>query len=346
MKPLRTTPFIIALLAIAIGFTACDKEEPIDPPAPVDRTVKEAQVAMGADYEHQVFFSLQDSAIVSTNSRYAWDLKFEAQQGGYKVKLNTAKKMGAHNMGDIRFDSIVDPEQVNDWEYDFHTGDMDRTAVGEWGQYQNNDVVSNNHVYLLDLGEDLQGNHLGYQKIKFESMVDGKYSIRYANMDNTKEHTVTVDKESDKNFVYLSLDGSGAQKTIEPASNSWELLFTMYTHIFYESPDNIPQQVDTIPYLVTGVLTNPARVSVALDTVNTFNNITIENIDTYSFNDNINAIGYDWKLFDFYNVSYTIVPGRTYVIKTEEGAYYKLQFTDFYNDQGLKGHPKFEYARL
>ena len=99
--------------------------------------------------------------------------------------------------------------------------------------------------------------------------------------------------------------------------------------------------------MVTGVLTNYLNnVLVTKDSINSFEKININMIADYQFSDNQDEIGYNWKTFDFDNQVYSIKSGITYVIKDVTNRYFKMRFTDFYNDIGEKGHPKFEIQEL
>jgi hypothetical protein len=136
-------------------------------------------------------------------------------------------------------------------------------------------------------------------------------------------------------------------KIIAPERDAWDLQFTMYTHIFNETPDNIEQPDTLIPYLVTGVLQNPNGVAVAEHFEKPFAEITLGEAMSLVFDeDNIDVIGYDWKYFNFEAVTYDVLPNRVYIIRDTEGYLYKLQFIDFYSTTGEKGHPKFEFQRL
>ena len=56
-------------------------------------------------------------------------------------------------------------------------------------------------------------------------------------------------------------------------------------------------------------------------------------------------IGFDWKYYDF-NLGYIIYPDRYYLLKDEDGFYFKIRFIDFYDPSGNKGTATFEYQRL
>ena len=74
--------------------------------------------------------------------------------------------------------------------------------------------------------------------------------------------------------------------------------------------------------------------------------VTYENILDVQLTDDLDEIGYDWKIFDFENGKYIIDVQRVFIVKSTEGFYYKLRFIDFYNQDGLKGYPKFEFQKL
>jgi hypothetical protein len=156
-----------------------------------------------------------------------------------------------------------------------------------------------------------------------------------------------VKKDNNYSFVYFSFDNGGQVKNIAPRKDLWDLEFTMYTHIFSETPDNIQQPDTLIPYLVTGVLQNPDGVAVGELFNRPFADITLdEAMNQILEEDAIDVIGYDWKYFNFDAVTYDVIPNRAYIIRDTEGYLYKLQFIDFYSITGEKGFPKFQFQRL
>jgi hypothetical protein len=63
----------------------------------------------------------------------------------------------------------------------------------------------------------------------------------------------------------------------------------------------------------------------------------------------LDAIGYNWKTFGgFGNATgdYQIFSNFNYIIKDSKSMLYKMRFISFYDDQGRKGSPKFEFRRL
>ena len=124
---------------------------------------------------------------------------------------------------------------------------------------------------------------------------------------------------------------------IEPNMSDWDLLFSQYLHIFPNPPT---------PYLVTGILINNSTLSVALDTINSFENINYTEVNQYDFNQERDFIGYNWKIYNFDSQSYTVKTDITYIVKDISNRYFKMHFIDFHNDDGEKGYPKFEIQEL
>jgi hypothetical protein len=198
---------------------------------------------------------------------------------------------------------------------------------------------------VIDRGYDATGNLRGIRKIVFQEVTDSTYSFRYANLDGSNENTFTIFKDPTRNLICFSFDEGGKQLNLEPPKEDWDLLFTQYTTLLYTD------EGDPYPYLLTGVITNPAGVLVAQDTIYDFISIDFDKAKSLIYSDALDEIGYDWKdpVGDVSsgNVTYVIVEGRYYVVLDTEGFYYKLRFISFYNlDNGEKGYPTFEFQRL
>lgn len=157
-------------------------------------------------------------------------------------------------------------------------------------------------------------------------------------MNGQNEQSVELDIKpyTDKNYVYYSIaDGQAVDR--EPASETRDILFTRY----------IAMIEGTTPYTVTGVL-NVFNTDVAEYTsvAPEFEQWNMEDVDTSR-----SVIGYDWKNpqgdVETGDVTYTMLSPLSYIIREKDkNIFYKLGFTDFYNENGRKGYPSFEYQRL
>jgi hypothetical protein len=145
-----------------------------------------------------------------------------------------------------------------------------------------------------------------------------KWQLKYANLDGSDEQTIFIEGEAyaSKNFMYFNLDSNELMDR-EPASNDWELEFTK----FYDY---------TIPYNVTGVTVNSARVvGYQVDYVD---QSTFVDYDETLFNDSLTVIGSNWKSFN--GAGYSVDEDRVYFLKvfdgeTSDSSYWKLHFTGF-----------------
>jgi hypothetical protein len=81
-----------------------------------------------------------------------------------------------------------------------------------------------------------------------------------------------------------------------------------------------------------------------------FQSINRDAVQSLEFTTIQDEIGYDWKDVTgdvtSGNISYVIIEGLNYIIRDQEGFYYKLRFISFYNNEGEKGYPTFEYQKL
>ncbi len=324
MNKIKTT----YLLLIVIFLSACLKEEtPV--PAPVPGNVETMQIEIGYPYTNQVYYDCGTNSVVKTNIKYDWDISFECDTNGYHVLVNTAKGIFVSNQGIVPFSSVTSVTGVN-WLWDAPSGNLDSTAFGSW--------QNSNNIFIVDRQFDANGGHLGYKKVQLLTVNNQSYTFKYANLDGTDEVTYTIHKDPNRNFIHFNFDNGGQALPLEPNKEDWDLLFTNHYHKF----SNLP-----MPFVLTQVLSNiHNEVTVAEDNANNFTNITLLDTSNYNFTSVLDEIGYDWKIRNSQDNSFTIDGNKSYLIKTTEELFYKIRFIDFYNDAGNKGFPKFEIQKL
>lgn len=305
-------------------FTSCIKDEiPVDPHNPGDVLLNSYE--MGTDYRYNAYYDFGSNSFVYEHLKTDWDLGFETGSEGWRIVLNNAKAMNAGRSPEVDFASVTDTVGVA-WESDASSWNLDETAIGNWQE--------SNGVYCIDRGFSYDGTHQGYQKLEIQSVNQAYYTIRYANLDGSNERTAQVPKDDDSyNFTFYSFDSHDITE-IEPEKETWDLVFRQYTHRFD----------DGVVYLVNGVLSNSHNVEVAEVFDKDFTEVQFDDIQNATFSADNDIIGYDWKTFN--GNDFDIHPEQVYIVKTTEGLYYKLRFTDFYNEQGDKGTPTFEMQAL
>lgn len=320
---IKTIKYLILIL-LSVVFFSCEKEElPI--PAHDPGGVITNSVTMETDYRYQLFFDLETNTMVKKNLKTDWDLGFETSSTGDKIVLNSAKYMKAANTQQTNFAGIIDTTGYT-FSIDMPSGSLDSTAIGNW---------TANNVYIIDRGFNELGAHQGFGKIEFIAVNPTEFSVHFSNLDGTNDVSMNIPKDNDYNFVFLSL--SGGIVSVEPPKEDWDIAFTQYTHFYHN---------DQTTYLVAGCLGNRNKVELAPIFDKDFSNITINDITNYSFSQNINTIGFEWKEYNFSTGKYIVFSDKNYIIKSTEGKYYKLHFIDFYDGLGIKGTPTFEFQEL
>ncbi len=329
----------VTIGVFALGLISCEKEEqPVEKKyVPGDQTI--ASVYLQSGYKYQVFYDLESNAEITQNLKTSWDLGFECGPGGYHVKLNSSKKMKVWSSGETNF-SALESNSGAKWSWDNPNGSMDSTAIGEWAERNGGDFVSNNEVLVLDLGLDLEGDPIGYKKIQILGLENNQYTVKVADLSGENEFIKTIPKDDDYNFMFLSIGNQGEIVTVEPPKDDWDLVFTRYTHTFYDENNN------PLPYVVTGILINSYSTSVHQDTIFGFNNVNLEIVEDFEYLYNHNTIGYDWKTYDYDARGYIMHPEKNYLIKNRVGNYFKFHVIDFYNESAQPGNIKFEFQKL
>tara|TARA_B100000809_G_C15125174_1_gene525928 strand:- start:230 stop:1180 length:951 start_codon:yes stop_codon:yes gene_type:complete len=311
----------INLIITILFITACEKQE-----SPIYKhetgEIIISQVELGKNYTQQVYFDLETNAIVSQNNKEDWDLSFESSENGSHILLNSSKAMAIIPFENTAFNQVYFTEQ-EDWRYDATSGNLDSTAIGDW----------NNKVILIDRGYSSEGDKIGYSRFTIEQNKEGNFAIKYQNLPEEEIQTYTVKKDKAYHFVQFSFDHGQVQ--YEPKKNTFDLIFTQYTHLFEENT----------PYLVTGILTN-LKMEIAEINSPDFTAITMDDLTDLEFNNDRNNIGYNWKVYNYDDGTYSIFTEKIYIIKTNESFFYKLHFIDYYNQNGEKGTPTFEFQRL
>jgi len=320
---------ILLLFSAVLTLVACEKEElPIDP---VDRgEVKTLQVEMGNTYGTQLWVDLESGSVVASQSRTSWDIAFEGSGENGFVFLNGAKFVKAA-LSDKSWEETKSTSGLQ-FNIDRSNGRTDSLAIGDWQKHRK--------IIVIDRGFDDNSALLGAVKMELISLENGVYTFRYAKLNGTEERTATVPVDSRYNMLMYSFT-THALVTNQPQKDQYDLFFSQYSTILYETGSTVP-----VDYLVNGVLLNPANVSGLYVKEYTFEQLTREIVESLTLSTDLDVIGYNWKAYNFDSGTYVVDPVKTYVVKNRKGFFYKLHFIDFYNTKGEKGAPKMEYQRL
>lgn len=292
---------------------------------------------MTSSYTNQIYYNLAENTTVKTNIFANWDIGFACSDTSWNIVLNNAKNMLGGNSFLKEFSEVTD-ESNYELRFDRSDGNPDSLAFTGWYSTDGDSAVSNGYVFLVDRGWDENFNSLELKKIQIELPTQDSYLVRYADLNGDNEETVTIQKDSTLNYICFSFDTGIVDA--EPPKEDWTLRFTFY-RTWYQDNEGIFQ-----PYTVTGALLNPHKVKAMKDTTMNFTDIDLAFAQNLPLSKNLDIIGFDWKLYDFEGNFYTVQDQWNYVIEDEEGYFYRLHFVDFYNDNGEKGYPTFQFSRL
>lgn len=323
----KLTLVITGSCLIALG--SCIKGETPVPRHPSGNVIV-AAADMDPTYKYQVYYNLKERRVVGVNLKTIWDIGFETAPDGWRVTLNTAKSMFALRVAASDFVAVSAADTAGfavKKQWDSPTGASDSTAIGDWR--------TDKPTYLIDRGYDEMGRPQGFMKMQLLAADKAGYRIRFADLNSAGDTTITVTKDTVYNRVFLSF-ASRAQVAVEPPKTDWDIVFTQYTHIFYN------EQPPT-PYLVTGCLLNSYNTAAIADT-SAFDAIDWAAANRLPLSVQADAIGYNWKTYN--GVSYVVNSGITYLVRDARNLWYKLRFTGFYNNAGQKGCPQWEYKEL
>ena len=318
----------IGAVVLTIILTSCVKDEL--PVQPRDRGgLSEAQVCIGTDQAAQVWYDIGTASVVREGSKMDHDLAFECGADGWRVRLNGARLMRSVRTSFTSFAVPLDTTgMATQWQVDGPDGSADSTAIGDWRTAPT--------VYAIDLGYNTVGLHMGVKQLLMLAVDAQAYTFTLADADGGGVDTFAVYKDYSRPAVYFSIS-AGTQVDIAPPLGSFDLVFTQYTHRFTDPP---------IAYLVTGAVLGNSGARVAELHAPDFAAIALSDTVLHPFTSAEDAIGYDWKLYDFDTGTYIVDPTRAFILQDREGYFYKLHFIDYYNDMGERGCPTFEVVAL
>ena len=281
-------------------------------------------ITMGADYAHDIFYSFENGEVKS-EPRANWDLAFQTASFSSSILINdgSGAVLKTYPDGDTSDWNSLDTAGYSQWPAMYnHENDWQESAferfAGEhpdygWGKYN-----MNTHDVIGDSLYVLKTSNGSFKKVWIEKKVstENTYYFRYADLDGSNEQNVelNINPYTDKNFVYYSLANDQVVDR-EPASDSWDILFTRY----------IAMLQGATPYPVTGVQSNFNTGVAEYTSVDPdFEQWNMEDLDTSR-----SVIGHDWKEFDMSNFTYIVDDSTLFFTTSQSGAIYKLRFTKF-----------------
>lgn len=280
-------------------------------------------VSTHAGNADQVWYSLQNGE-VGRAPLNEWDLAFEMTGFSSSIRVNTTKGLVVYetpvaiedwdalqtvdSANWTRVDNSDSSWSVSALNHGNNLSDPDGFNVG-WGNYNvATHVITGTKVYAINFPDNT------WKKLRIDYLANSIYSFAYSSLDGTDFYQEQLVKSdfTGKNFGYWSFT-TNATLNREPATVSWDLLFTKYTGF-------VPT-----PYGVSGVLQNKNVTALQVNGVPT----SEADWNSAPFSANMNILGSDWKRYDFDLNQYAIVTDTTYFVKDIPGNIWKIVFTGY-----------------
>jgi hypothetical protein len=281
-------------------------------------------VIMLPGYANEIYYSMANGEIASV-PRNQWDIAFRTPKMSSSIMINEGAGVMLYTYpnSDTTGWATVDTSGITGWTPmynsmdDWENGAFSRNATGHpdygWAIYNSvtHDLVADS-LFVIKLRD---GSFRKLWIVRKYSVAD-LYNFRFANLDGSAEANITVDCNPyvSKNFVGFSIETSQIID-FEPATNSWDLLFTKYESI----------QPDGTPYPVTGVITNDGLKTIEYRHIAPdFLNWNLALADSSR-----STIGWDWKTFNMNTFTYEVEDSLLYFVRDQAGNMNKLMFTGF-----------------
>lgn len=364
--------YFLSLMMLFFASCSSDDSSSENPDEQIINPVEEAVVSPllgGPNQQNQVYIDLstnQQTAIL----RDSWDLGFSTGSD-FRVIINGSIKMAVKQTTSTDISEIQSEDATVAVGFSTYStmgyvdnptgvllgaGGGEGTAIAE--------VSSNNEenkVYLVNLGYEVgtttptvgsvtvDGDSRGWKKIRITKQ-GNDYVLQYADLDATTAESVTISKNSEYSFVFVSLN-NGQTINVQPKKNQWDLNFTGFTNYYAFGGSSITYYFSD--FVSTNMLGGTQVYEVlATDATQTdveFENFVLTNVDETKFTVSLTdqrVIGSSWRNGGGPNSLPSIKDDRFYVVKDVDGNLYKLMFLALTNDNGERGYPVFKYEIL
>ena len=347
---------IIAFLCVVTAFTACKKDsDPIIevPPSGGSSMTLNGLIGSeaGASAGNSVFVDFSADKQTSV-ARESWDLGFYSGSD-FRVILNhtvgaTAIALAGNDLTKVTAADTTGLVAANtlalgQGEGGFSTIDP---VQGNAATYLAGTVIkavsatdADNKVYIVNRGATGVTANRGWEKIRVLRNGNG-YTLQYAKINETTFKTLTVTKDPNFNFKYVSFVKGAVD--VEPAKAAWDIQWSIST---YEATATIPYTFSDFVLInfVGGVTAAEVIYSgTAANSKVSYADFTDANLTGITFLNNRQVIAGNWRITSGTPVG--VKTDRFYLVKDGTGNIYKLKFVSFHpNDSGVRGKPVIEY---
>lgn len=300
----------ISLFFLVTLVSCFPKEEKVEPSPRIYQSVS---IDAGSSKNDVVFYSLDEGRIVAKTSPMDWDLYIDQEV----IRINYFRSMSVALTTDA-WDNIKDTAGLS---FSYLTDQLS-DSLTQW-------ELSENQIYVVNMGLDNDYNPMGFMVLKVQRMSD-RIVLKYKDLDGENEW---INKITEDQFYYHLRNET---KVNLPNDKEYDLALGKYTD--YITVDDVSQD-----YTIYGAILGNASAYLLNDE---FENTDANDFEVSMLSSRQDIIGWNWKRFNLDKNAYEILPNMTYMISTNSNYPCKLRFVDYLNDQGISGHPTFEYEIL
>ena len=300
----------ISLFFLVTLVSCFPKEEKVEPSPRIYQSVS---IDAGSSKNDVVFYSLDEGRIVAKASPMDWDLYIDQEV----IRINYFRSMSVALTTDA-WDNIKDTAGLS---FSYLTDQLS-DSLTQW-------ELSENQIYVVNMGLDNDYNPMGFMVLKVQRMSD-RIVLKYKDLDGEDEWMNEITEDQ---FYYHLRNETNVNL---PNDKEYDLALGKYTD--YITVDDVSQD-----YTIYGAILGNASAYLLNDE---FENTDANDFEVSMLSSRQDIIGWNWKRFNFDKNAYEILPNMTYMISTNSNYPCKLRFVDYLNDQGISGHPTFEYEIL
>jgi len=356
-----TSKFLfLALLGITTAISACSRDKdpiPVIPPSE-GTELKLNGGEGGSSAENTVYVDLSTDTQTDVK-RTSWNLGFyngsqfrvilNSTAGASAVEVKNKTDLNAVSESDIDIDELAiglgEPGAFDN--IDDLTGDLSKTLISEISATE-----GNNKVYVINpIGGSHGATITADDLYKVRILRSGdNYTLQYAKLNATDFQSLTIKKDADYNFNYISL--ASGPVNVEPKKADWDIEWT-WSLYFGSMPNG-----DKYPYGYSDlVFINYLGGTTAAEVVfkdaegnsngkPSFADFSESDLSGISFSGSKGIMASDWRKTT--GTPLGAQSDRFYLIKDSAGNIYKLRFTSMGagnppTDGGTRGYPELEY---
>ena len=299
------------LLLFLITLVSCfPKEERVEPSPRIYQSVS---IDAGSSKNDVIFYSLDEGRIIAKASPMDWDLYIDQEV----IRINYFRSMSVALTTDA-WDNIKDTAGLSFSYLTYQLSD----SLTQW-------ELLENQIYVVNMGLDKEYNPMGFLLLQIKRTTDGVI-LKYKDLEGENEW---INKITEDQFYYHLRNENQMDL---PNEKEYDLALGKYTD--YVTVDDISQD-----YTIYGAILGNASAYLRNSE---FENTNLDDFDESLLSNRQDIIWWNWKRFNLDKNAYEIRPNMTYMISTNSNYSCKLRFVDYLNDQGISGHPTFEYEIL